>query len=44
MPNRDVVEGIVPIWIDLDGDRVREILVTVRNSLSGIRLVVFNDS
>jgi hypothetical protein len=44
LPNNDVVEGIAPIWSDLDGDGVREILVTVSNSRSGARLIVFNDS
>ena len=44
LPDGDVVEGIAPIWSDLDGDGVREILVTVSNSDMGARLVVFNDA
>lgn len=44
LPDGDVVEGISPIWSDLDGDGSREILVTVSNSNSGARMIVFNDA
>jgi hypothetical protein len=44
LPDGDVVEGIAPIWTDLDGDGIREILVTVSNSRTGARLIVFNDA
>ena len=40
----DVVEEIAPISSDLDGDGIREILVTVNNSRTGARLIVFNDA
>ena len=40
----DVVEGIAPIWSDLDGDGLRDILVTVSNSRTGARLIIFNDA
>ena len=44
MPDGDVVEGIAPISSNLDGDGIREILVTVSNSRTGDRLIVFNDA
>ena len=44
LPDGDVVEGIAPIWSDLDGDGIREILVTVSNFRTGARLIVFNDA
>ena len=44
LPDGDVVEGISPIWTDLDGDGTREILITVSNSRVGARLVVLNDA
>ena len=44
LPDGDVVEGISPIWTDLDGDGTREILITVSNSRLGARLVVLNDA
>ncbi len=44
LPDGDVVEGIAPIWTDLNGDGVREIVVTVSNTREGARIVVFNES
>jgi len=44
LPDGDVVEGIAPISSNLDGDGIREILVTVSNSRTGDRLIVFNDA
>ena len=44
LPDGDVVEGIAPISSDMDGDGIREILVTVSNSRTGTRLIVFNDA
>ncbi len=44
LPDGDVVEGIAPISNDLDGDGIREIPVTVSNSRTGARLIVFNDA
>jgi hypothetical protein len=43
LPGDDVVEGIAPIWADMNGDGVREIIVTVSNQDVGARLVVFNE-
>mgnify|MGYP005857046571 FL=1 len=39
----DVIEGITPIWVDLDGDGGREIIVTQSNAVSGARLVVYHE-
>ena len=33
IPGETVVEGIAPIWADLDGDGTREIVVTLSNAL-----------
>lgn len=38
----DVIEGIAPLWVDLDGDGVREIIVTQSNINVGARIVVYN--
>ncbi len=37
----DVVEGIAPIWADLNEDGARELVVTVSNSAIGGRIVVY---
>ncbi len=39
----DVIEGIAPIWVDLDGDREREIIVTQSNAVTGARIVVYHE-
>ena len=41
-PN-DVIEGIAPIWVDLDGDGRREIIVTQSNAVTGARIVVYRE-
>jgi len=38
-----VIEGIAPIWADLDGDGQREIIATFSNATSGAQLVVFSE-
>lgn len=43
IPEGDVIEGIAPIWADLDGDGIREIIVTLSNEKEGARLVVFDE-
>lgn len=43
IPGTGVVEGISPLWIDLDGDGVREILVTISEQEQGARLVLFSE-
>jgi hypothetical protein len=44
IPDPTVVEGIAPIWVDLDGDGSREIIVTLSNSAQGAQVVVFNEA
>lgn len=39
----DVIEGIAPIWVDLDWDGSREIIVTQSNARYGARLVVYRE-
>ena len=38
-----VLEGIAPIWVDLDRDGAREIIVTRSNSDDGAQIVVLNE-
>jgi len=44
IPGRRVVEGISPIWADLNGDGQREIIVTLSDSDQGAQLVVYDGS
>lgn len=44
IPHPAVIEGLAPIWSDLTGDGVREIVVTVSDEQSGARIVVFDES
>jgi hypothetical protein len=44
IPNDRVVEGIMPIWADLNGDGEREIIITISDSESGARLVAYNEN
>jgi hypothetical protein len=39
----EVIEGIVPIWSDLDGDGLREVVVTQSNALEGARIVAYRE-
>ncbi|MDH3944940.1 MAG: hypothetical protein OEV06_12670, partial [Anaerolineae bacterium] len=43
-PNGDVIEGIAPIWTDLDGDGSREIIITLSNSNVGAFIGVFSEA
>jgi hypothetical protein len=43
IPAPGVVEGIAPLWADLDGDGVREILITVSEPDLGARLVLYSE-
>lgn len=42
LPPGDVVEGLSPIWADVNGDGRRDIVVTMSNSEQGARIVVFD--
>jgi hypothetical protein len=39
-----VIEGISPIWADIDGDGDREIIVTVSNDQVGAGLVAYDET
>jgi len=39
----DVIEGISPIWVDMDLDGTREIIVTQSNHVDGARIVVYRE-
>jgi len=44
MPDGKVVEGLAPIWADLDGNGIREIIVTASDDDSGAQILVFNEN
>ncbi|MDA1127137.1 MAG: hypothetical protein O2913_00345 [Chloroflexi bacterium] len=44
IPGNAVVEGISPIWADLNGDGQREIIVTVSDSQQGAEIVVYAEA
>jgi len=44
VPPPYVIEGLSPIWADLDGDGSREILVTVSDAAQGARLLAFTET
>ena len=44
IPGQRVLEGISPIWADLNGDGQREIIVTISDSENGAQVVVFSES
>ena len=41
VPAPSVLEGIAPIWTDLNGDGVREIVVTLSDAVGGARVVAY---
>ncbi|NJN44174.1 MAG: hypothetical protein HC806_05250 [Anaerolineae bacterium] len=43
IPDGKVVEGLAPIWADLDGNGVREIIVTASDDTFGAQMLVFNE-
>ena len=44
IPGQRVVEGISPIWADLNGDGQREIFVTISDGEQGAQVVVYSES
>lgn len=44
IPNGKVVEGISPIWTDLNNDGTREIIVTISNQIDGAQIIVLSES
>jgi hypothetical protein len=44
VPSGEVIEGISPLWVDLDGDGSREVIVTQSNDKDGARLVVYREN
>lgn len=44
VPRDWVIESIRPIWSDWDGDGEREIVLTLSNSTSGSKLVLYDES
>ncbi len=43
VPDGQVIEGLAPIWTDLNGDGNREIIVTLSDGINGAQLVVFSE-
>jgi hypothetical protein len=43
IPEGDVIEGIAPIWVDMNGDGSREIIVTQSNPQEGARIVIYRE-
>jgi len=43
IPDNRVVEGIAPIWADLNGDGTREIIVTLSDVENGAQVVAFDE-
>ncbi len=44
IPAPKVVEGIAPIWADITGDGVREIIVTLSDASEGAQVVIYNEA
>lgn len=43
LPSGSVIENTAPIWSDLNGDGVREIILTVIDRHKGARFMVYSD-
>lgn len=43
IPKADVIEGISPLWADMNADGEREIIVTLSNARDGARLIAFRE-
>lgn len=44
IPDPAVVEGVAPIWADLTGDGVREIIVTLSDAKQGAQIAAFSET
>jgi hypothetical protein len=44
MNNHMVIEGIAPIWTDLNGDGTHDIIITASNPQYGAQLIVYSDT
>jgi hypothetical protein len=44
LAENEVFEAVSPVWVDLDGDSLREILVTVSDQGQGSYLAIFSES
>jgi hypothetical protein len=44
LPENEVIEGISPIWVDINGDGQREIIVTVSDLELGAGIVIFSET
>lgn len=43
VPEPQVIEGVIPLWADLTGDGVREIILTLSDDTQGAQVVIFNE-
>ena len=43
MPDAKVIEGIAPIWADVNGDGTREIIVTASDLATGAQILVYSE-
>ena len=44
IPEPAVIEGIMPLWADLNGDGSREIIVTQSDAQNGAQIIAYNES
>ena len=44
IPRQRVVEGVLPIWADLNGDGQRDIIITQSDAEQGAQVVVYSKS
>ena len=43
IPEPQVIEGIMPLWVDWDGDGQREIIVTLSDANQGAQIVLYGE-
>lgn len=44
IPEPQVIEGIMPLWVDWNGDGEQEIIVTLSDDAQGAQIVMFNEA